>query len=89
MTEKSCSSVSQPLRERLIQYIRRSDPSQPISSIAKLAKSFNVSNRQLLRVMKELCGEGILEHRQKEIYGILRMPEQERRQNPGRVYPYA
>ena len=68
------ATVSLPLRDRVVQYIRRTGTEQPITGIARLAKDFNVSRRQLLRVLKELCEEGVLEHRQKGVYDILKIP---------------
>lgn len=68
------SSVSMPLKDRVLHYISHYDAERPITGIARLAKSFNVSSRQLLRVLRELCEEGILEHSRKGSYRILRRP---------------
>ena len=68
------SSVSLPLMDRVLHYISHHDGEKPISNIARLAKSFNVSNRQLLRILKKLCDDGILQHNTKGTYQILRKP---------------
>lgn len=68
------AATPMPLKKRMEVYVETADPEQPITEIAHLAKTFNVSTRQLLRVLKELCGEGVLEHRQKGIYRICSRP---------------
>ena len=62
------------LRERVAHFLRLAEPGQPITDIARIAKSLNVSNRQFLRVLKELCEEGVLEHEKKGVYRLLRLP---------------
>ena len=63
-----------PLKERVSHTIRRKDAGDDITDIAHLAHSLNVSNRQLLRVLKDYCEEGILEHVKKGTYRIIRLP---------------
>ena len=69
------SSVQMPLKKRVALSLQYADDSQCITDIGRLAKTFNVSNRQLLRVLKDFCREGILEHSQKGVYRILKKPE--------------
>lgn len=69
------SSVQMPLKKRVALSLQYADDSQCITDIGRLAKTFNVSNRQLLRVLKNFCREGILEHSQKGVYRILKKPE--------------
>lgn len=68
------SSVQMPLKKRVALSLQYADDSQCITDIGRLAKTFNVSNRQLLRVLKDFCREGILEHSQKGVYRILKKP---------------
>ena len=69
------ASVQMPLKKRVALSLQYADDSQCITDIGRLAKTFNVSNRQLLRVLKDFCREGILEHSQKGDYRILKKPE--------------
>ena len=69
------SSVQMPLKKRVALSLQYADDSQCITDIGRLAKTFTVSNRQLLRVLKDFCREGILEHSQKGVYRILKKPE--------------
>ena len=69
------SSMQMPLKKRVALSLQYADDSQRITDIGRLAKTFNVSNRQLLRVLKDFCREGILEHSQKGVYRILKKPE--------------
>lgn len=69
------ASVQMPLKKRVALSLQYADDSQCITDIGRLAKTFNVSNRQLLRVLKDFCREGILEHSQKGVYRILKKPE--------------
>lgn len=66
------ASAPMPLKKRMEVYLDMQDQNLPVTDIAKLAKTFNVSSRQLLRVLKELCEEGVLEHTQKGEYTIVR-----------------
>lgn len=68
------SSVQMPLKKRVALSLQYADDSRCITDIGRLAKTFNVSNRQLLRVLKDFCREGILEHSQKGVYRILKKP---------------
>ena len=60
------------LRKRVIMSLQHSEIGDCITGIGHLADTVNVSNRQLLRVLKGLCEEGILEHEKKGVYRILR-----------------
>ena len=68
------SSLKIPLRQRVGMSLQYSLPDSHISDIGQLANSLNVSSRQLLRVLKEFCAEGILEHEKKGVYRVLRTP---------------
>lgn len=63
-----------PLRIKVIRSLRRMEPGQRFSNIAHLAKTVNVSSRQLLRVLKEMCDEGVLEHESKGQYRLIKKP---------------
>ena len=67
-------SKHMPLRQRVELSLRNSHENEEITNIAHLAKTLNVSSRQLLRVLKLLCEEGILEKLEKGRYRILRLP---------------
>ena len=68
------SSARLPLKVKVCRSIRLVEPGQRITGIGQLAKSVNVSNRQMLRVLKELCLEGVLEHEKKGVYRVLKQP---------------
>lgn len=68
------ASSNTPLKERVCASLRYAEPGQQFGGIAELAASIGVSSRQLLRVLKALCDEGILEHEKKGQYRILRKP---------------
>lgn len=68
-------SKHMPLKHRVEISLRYVAENEKITNIAHLAKSLNVSNRQFLRVLKELCEEGVLEHEKKGVYRLLRLPE--------------
>lgn len=63
-----------PLKERVARALRRFEVGDCFSDIARRAKNLNVSNRQLLRVLKDYCGEGVLLHEKKGVYRLLRKP---------------
>lgn len=65
------SSTAMPLIDRMRAFIASTDPSKPLKDISVLARTFNVSNRQLLRVLKQLCEEGALRHDRKGEYRII------------------
>ena len=67
-------SKHMPLKHRVEVSLRYAAENEKITNIAHLAKSLNVSNRQFLRVLKELCEEGVLEHEKKGVYRLLRLP---------------
>lgn len=69
------SSRSGPLRQRVILSLRCAQVGDRITDIGRLARSLNVSPRQLLRVLKELCEQNILEHRDKGVYILLKKPD--------------
>lgn len=55
--------------------LQHAQADKTISDIVNLARSLNVSNRQLVRVLKTLCDESILEHPKKGMYLVKRKPE--------------
>lgn len=63
------------LRQKVNRSLRYAEPGQIISGIGAIAGSLNVSSRQLMRVLKEFCELGILEHEKKGSYRILKKPE--------------
>lgn len=69
------ASAHIPLKKRVLLSLQYAEESQTLTNIGQLAKSLNVSNRQMLRVLKDLCAEGILEHSQKGVYRILQKPQ--------------
>lgn len=62
------------LKKRVMLSLRYAKDGQTITKIGHLAQNLNVSRRQLMRVLKELCEEGVLEHREKGVYQILKIP---------------
>lgn len=79
MAEKLNGAVMGSNQLTLSQKVRRSlryaEPGQSISGIAAIAGSLNVSSRQLMRVLKEFCELGVLEHEKKGVYRVLKTPE--------------
>ena len=69
------SSRDLPLRKRVLLSLQHAREGQILQNIGHLAKTLNVSNRQLLRVLKDLCREGFLAHREKGVYEVLRVPD--------------
>ena len=61
---------SVPLKKRLLDYLRVANKKEPIINISDLAGTFHVSSRQMLRILKELCEDGVLEHPKKGQYVI-------------------
>ena len=68
------ASINVTLKERVCASLRYASPGQDFSGIAAIASNIGVSSRQLLRVLKALCEEGVLEHEKKGHYRILRKP---------------
>lgn len=69
-------SAKQPmtLKERVARSLRRFEIGDTVTDVGSRAKNLNVSNRQLLRVLKDYCGEGVLAHEKKGVYRLLRKP---------------
>lgn len=63
------------LRQKVRRSLRFAEPGQCISGIETVAASLNVSSRQLIRVLKEFCELGVLEHEKKGVYRVLKKPE--------------
>ena len=79
MAEKLNGAVMGSNQLTLYQKVRRSlrfaEPGQHISGVGSIAESLNVSSRQLMRVLKEFCDLGVLEHEKKGVYRVLKKPE--------------
>ena len=79
MAEKLNGAVMGSNQLTLYQKIRRSlryaEPGQRFSGIGAIAGNLNVSSRQLMRVLKEFCDQGMLEHEKKGVYRVLKKPE--------------
>ena len=79
MAEKLNGAVKASSQATLRQKVRLSlchaEPGQRISGIGSIAESLNVSSRQLMRVLKEFCELGVLEHEKKGSYRVLKKPE--------------
>lgn len=63
------------LRQRVVMSLRQAEPGTRICNVGQLAQSLNVSARQLMRILKALCGEGVLRHEEKGVYVLLKKPE--------------
>ena len=63
-----------PLRQKVELSLQHAEEDEEFTNISHLAKTLNVSSRQLLRVLKELCDKGVLEHVGKGRYRVLRRP---------------
>ncbi len=72
LTGAAADSKYMPLKHRIKVLLQCASENDEITNIAALAKAKNVSSRQLLRVLKSLCEEGILEKVDKGRYRILR-----------------
>ena len=59
------------LRDRLGAYIERCGPGFEIRGVARLAEQLNVSERQMIRVLKSFCDEGRLSHMKAGVYRVL------------------
>lgn len=69
------ASSQMTLRQKILRSLRFAEPGQSFSGIGAIAESLNVSSRQLMRVLKELCELGILSHEKKGSYRVLKKPE--------------
>lgn len=69
------SSANLTLRQRVERSLRHAEIGESLSAIGHLAKSLNVSSRQLQRVLKEFCEAGVLEHEKKGCYAVRKKPE--------------
>ncbi len=69
------SSRKSTLRRRVEASVRYAEVGDRITGIGQLARTLDISNRQLLRVLKELCSEGVLEHEKKGVYRVLKKAE--------------
>lgn len=62
------------LRAKLAAYVERCGPGFQIRGVARLAELLNVSERQMIRVLKAFCAEGRLEHEKAGVYRVLEYP---------------
>ena len=69
------STFNVPLKDRVKASLSYAEPGQSFCNIAGIAKQIGVSNRQLLRVLKSFCEEGVLAHEKKGVYRVLKKPE--------------
>lgn len=63
------------LKERLDFYIRTQCQDNTLKGVERAASALSVSKRQLLRILKELCNEGIMEKEGKGTYRLLTADE--------------
>lgn len=63
------------LRHRINMLVLQAGVGKQLSSIGQLSRLLNVSTRQLLRVLKDMCDQGVLEHRDRGVYIVLKKPE--------------
>lgn len=70
---KASSQVT--LRQKVLRSLRYAEPGERIQGIRTIADSLNVSSRQLMRVLKEFCEQGVLVHEKKGSYRVLKKPE--------------
>ena len=66
------------LKDRLSAYVDRLGPDAEIKGVARLAEQLNVSERQLIRVLRAFCEEGRLLREKAGVYRVLRTPGKER-----------
>lgn len=64
-----------PLKVKVEKSLRYASVGHRIDNIAGIAKQLGVSNRQLLRVLREMCEQGVLEHEKKGVYRVLKHPD--------------
>lgn len=66
------SNRNVPLRQRVRTSLQYAEVGDRISGVAHLARTLNVSSRQLMRVLKEYCEQGVLEHTEKGVYLVVK-----------------
>lgn len=64
-------SMHVSLRDRLAAFIEQCGPNYEIKGVARLAEQLNVSERQMIRVLKAFCDEGRLFHEKAGVYRVL------------------
>ena len=69
------ASRQKTLRQKVVSSLRFAEEGQLITGIGGIAANLNVSSRQLMRVLKELCELGVLSHEKKGSYRVLKKPE--------------
>ena len=69
------SSDSVPLKQRFETKLGMAGSDLLITDIEGTARQIGVSKRQLLRVLKQFCEEGVLEHEKRGVYRLVKKPE--------------
>lgn len=72
-----CARHNLPLRRRVELALRDAQLGYEFSGVEAIAHTLGASKRQLLRVLKELCEDGVLEHVKKGAYKVLKKPDGE------------
>lgn len=72
--EATIGHGSTPLKILVERSLLRAEPGQSITGISHIARSLNVSNRQMIRVLQDFCDQGILAHEKKGVYRVLKKP---------------
>ena len=70
------------LRNRLAAYIDRKGVGYEIKGVSSLSEQLNVSERQMIRVLKSFCNEGRLRHEKAGVYRVLPHPDSEQPSAP-------
>lgn len=70
------------LRDRLSAYLEHCGVGAEIRGVARLAEQLNVSERQMIRVLKSFCNEGRLRHEKAGVYRVLPHPDSEQPSAP-------
>ena len=68
-------TINVPLKTRVENSLRYASMGQCFDNVGGIAKQLGVSNRQFLRVLREMCELGVLKHEKKGVYRVLRHPD--------------
>ncbi len=69
------AAAKEPLRKKMVRSLQYSQIGDTVTEITHLANTLDVSKRQLLRVLKDFCEDGFLEHTGRGVYTILKKPK--------------
>ena len=72
--EATLGHGSMPLKVFVRRSLMQAEPGQSISGISNIARTMNVSSRQMIRVLQDFCEQGILVHEKKGVYRVLKKP---------------